>query len=250
MVSPTSYPSGGADAADRDRQHSGARVTNRLANMVIRALLRCLCRVDDAQLASVPARGPLILVTNHVNFLEVPLLATHLQPRPVTGFAKVETWESPLLAPLANLWDAIPLHRGEADVGAFRQALAALRASRIVVVAPEGTRSGDGRLQRGHPGVVFLALHSGAPILPLAHYGGERFWSNLRKLRRTAFHIRVGEAFRLEPGHGPVTQGVRRQMVDEIMACIAALLPPPYRGVYAAAPPATHLRQTALGEQG
>lgn len=146
MASPTPTPIQAADGdrAASQRQGLGARVTNRLANAFIWALLRVLCRIDDAQVARVPTHGPLIVAVNHVNFLEVPLLATHLQPRPLTGFAKVETWDSPFLAPLANLWDAIPLHRDEVDPDAFRRALSALRAGRIVVVAPEGTRSGDG----------------------------------------------------------------------------------------------------------
>jgi 1-acyl-sn-glycerol-3-phosphate acyltransferase len=198
----------------------------------IKGLIRLLCRVDDAQLARVPDRGPLIIVANHVNFLEVPLLYTHLRPRPMAGFAKAETWDNPALRLLADLWGAIPLSRGEADMAALRQALEALEAGHILGMAPEGTRSGHGRLQRGHPGVVFLALRSGAPLLPMVYYGGELFWSNLSRLRRTDFHIVVGQPFYLDAGGVKVTREVRQQMADEIMYQMAALLPPAYRGVY------------------
>ena len=115
---------------------------------------------------------------------------------------------------------------------ALRQALKALEAGHILAVAPEGTRSGHGRLQRGRPGVVFLALRSGAPLLPMVYYGGELFWDNLPRLRRTDFHIVVGQPFYLDPGGVKVTRQVRQQMVDEIMYQMAALLPPAYRGVY------------------
>jgi 1-acyl-sn-glycerol-3-phosphate acyltransferase len=206
----------------------------------IRGVVRVLCRVDDAQLARVPARGPLILVSNHVNFLEIPVLYTHLQPRPLTGFAKAETWQNPFLGALGNLWDAIPLQRGEADVGALRQALAALDAGKIVGVAPEGTRSGDGCLQRGRSGVVLLALRSGAPLLPMVYYGGEKLRQNLRGLRRTDFHIAVGRLFYLDPRGVRVTRQVRQQMVDEIMYQLAALLPAAYRGYYSELDAATH----------
>jgi 1-acyl-sn-glycerol-3-phosphate acyltransferase len=207
-------------------------LTYRVVTSTIKGLLRILCRVDDAQLAQVPDRGPLILVANHVNFLEVPLLYTHLQPRPMAGFAKAETWDNPALRLLADLWGAIPLHRGEADMAALRQALKALEAGHILGVAPEGTRSGHGRLQRGHTGVVLLALRSGAPLLPMVYYGGELFWRNLARLRRTDFHIVVGQPFYLDAGGVKVTRQVRQQMTDEIMYQMAALLPPVYRGVY------------------
>jgi 1-acyl-sn-glycerol-3-phosphate acyltransferase len=207
-------------------------LTYRVVTSTLKRLTRILCRVDDAQLAKVPKRGPLIIVANHVNFLEVPLVYTHLQPRPVTGFAKAETWDNPALRPLFDLCGAIPLNRGEADVGALRQALAALEAEHVLAVAPEGTRSGHGRLQRGRPGVVFLALRSGAPLLPLVYYGGELFWRNLYRLRRTDFCIVVGQPFHLDTAGVKVTRQVRRQMINEIMYQLAALLPPAYRGVY------------------
>lgn len=204
----------------------------RAVTSTIRVLIRALCRVDDAQLAEVPDRGPLILVANHANFLEPPLLYTHLHPRPQAGFAKAETWDSPALGALADLWGAIPLHRGEADMAALRQALQALAEGRILGVAPEGTRSGDGCLQRGYPGIVFLALHSGAPLLPLACSGTESFWSNLRRLRRTGVQIVVGRPFSLDTNGARVTRQVRQQMTDEIMYQLAALMPPDKRGAY------------------
>jgi 1-acyl-sn-glycerol-3-phosphate acyltransferase len=199
----------------------------------IKGVLRVLCRVDDAQLARVPDRGPLIIIANHVNFLEVPLLYTHLQPRSVTGFVKAENLEHPFFGPLLfGLWGGIPIRRGEADVTAFRQALKALEEGHILAVAPEGTRSGHGRLQRAHPGVVSLALHSGAPLLPVVYYGGELFWHNLARLRRTDFHLVVGQPFTLDAKDTKVTRQVRQQMADETMCQMAALLPPAYRGAY------------------
>jgi 1-acyl-sn-glycerol-3-phosphate acyltransferase len=219
-------------------------LTYRVVFSAIKGLLRLLCRVDDAQLAQVPDQGPLIIVANHVNFLEVPLIYTHLQPRPLTGFAKVEAWDNPVIGALFSMGRAIPLYRGEADVSAFRHALKALEAGRILALAPEGTRSGHGRLQRGHPGVVVLALRSGAPLLSLVYYGGELFWRNLIRLRRTDFHIVVGQPFYLDAGGVKVTRQVRQQMTDEIMYQMAALLPSAYRGVYSdlAAATETYLR--------
>lgn len=204
----------------------------RVVNTSLKGLTRILCRVDDSQLGRVPESGPLILVANHINFLEVPLLYTHLMPRPVTGFAKAETWDNPAMAKLFDLWQAIPLRRGEVDLEAMRQALSVLQAGGILAVAPEGTRSGDGRLKRGYPGVVLLAQMSQAPLLPIAYYGGECFKENIKRLRRTDFHIVVGQSFSIQTEGISMTRQVRQLITDEIMYQLAALLPPAYRGHY------------------
>ncbi len=208
-------------------------LTGRVVFATLKTLTRVLCRVDDEQLARVPMQGPLIIVGNHVNFLEVPLVYTHLLPRSVTGYSKVESWDNPAKAFLFDLAGLIPLRRGEADVAALRQGLDVLAQGGIMAVAPEGTRSGHGRLQRGLAGVIFLALHSGAPLLPLVYHGGEQFWQNLPRLRRTDFHIVVGDPFFVDARGARVTRAVREQMITEVMYQMAALLPPAYRGLYA-----------------
>lgn len=208
-------------------------LTSRLVNATIKRLTRMLCRVDDEQVARIPAQGPLIIVSNHINFIEPLVVYTHLLPRPMAFFAKVESWDNKLIGCVFDMWGGIPLKRGTADVGAIRLGLGALENGTILAVAPEGTRSGDGILRKGHPGVVIMALRSGAPLLPMACYRHEDFWENLTHLRRTDFRIAVGHPFFLQTNGISVTREVRQQMVDEIMYQIAALLPPSYRGVYA-----------------
>jgi 1-acyl-sn-glycerol-3-phosphate acyltransferase len=199
-----------------------------------KALTGLMCRVDDEQLARVPAQGPLILVLNHVNLLEIPLVYTRLLPRPIKGLVAAKRWQS-----FGTRWllevsgGAVALRQGQADVGALRQGLELLEAGHIVIIAPEGTRSKHGRLQKAHPGVVLLALRSGAPLLPLVFYGAENYGSNLLRLHRTDFNMVVGQPFYLDAGGVRVDRQVRRKMVDEIMYQLAALLPPDYRGVYA-----------------
>ncbi len=209
-------------------------LAHKLVNVAERALVGLLCRVDGAEIDKVPAGGPLILVTNHVSFLEIPVLHSRLLPRRVIGLAKAESWQNPLLARLFDLWGAIPVRRGEPDLKALRRCLDVLRDGAILVIAPEGTRSRHGSLQRAHSGVVAIALRSGAPILPLAFYGGEKLARNARRLRRTPFHITVGVPFTLDPGEGRLTHERRQALADEIMYRLAALLPAEYRGVYAA----------------
>ena len=217
-----------------------------IVTSTIKRATRVLCCVDDVELAKIPARGPLILVTNHVNFLDAPVMYTHLQPRPVTAFAKTESWDSPWMGRLFDLWDVIPLERGAADTTAMRKGLQVLQQGKILAISPEGTRSGNGCLLPGHPGVIPVALHSGAPLLPVAFYGHEVFKDQLRRLQRTDFHISVGQQFFLDIPQGKTTRAIRQAITDEIMYRLATLLPPAYRGAYAnlAAASANYLRFT------
>lgn len=219
-------------------------LTQRFIVAAFKGLTSLLCRIDDAQLAQVPGQGPLIIVTNHVNILEIPIIYTRLQPRPVTGFVSAHRWDSRWSRWLLDACEIIPLRRGEADVAAVRRGLEMLKAGHIVIISPEGTRSEHGRLQKAHPGVVLLALHSGAPLLPVVYYGSEHYKDNLRRLRRTDFHIAVGKPFYLNAGGVKVTRQVRRHMIDEIMVQMSALLPPAYRGIYSDLNAATEMYLT------
>jgi 1-acyl-sn-glycerol-3-phosphate acyltransferase len=210
-----------------------------LTDAVVGLFVRVLCRIDDAQLVRVPRQGPLIVVCNHVNFLEAPVFYTRMLPSRVIAIIKSETFRQPGLSFLARTWECIPIERGEPDVRALKRALAVLEAGRILVIAPEGTRSGDGCLGPAHPGVTLLGLYSRAPMLPVAFYGAETYRENLAHLRRTDFHIAVGHPFKLAPAGARITGDLRRQMLDEIMYQVAALLPPEYRGCYAGTAGAT-----------
>jgi 1-acyl-sn-glycerol-3-phosphate acyltransferase len=198
----------------------------------LRGLTSLICRIDDTQLARVPDQGPLIIATNHVNIIEIPIIYTHLQPRQVSGMVLADRWENPLIGWVLDVGETIPLRRGEPDIGALRTAIQRLKAGHMIIIDPEGTRSGDGRLQKGNPGAVLLALRSGAPLLPVVFHGSEHYKENLRRLRRTDFNIEVGRPFYLDAGGRRVTRQVRQQMIDEVMYQMAALLPPAYRGVY------------------
>ena len=124
------------------------------------------------------------------------------------------------------------MRRGEGDTAALRRAITALDEGYIFGIAPEGTRNVTGRLKRAHPGIVMLALHSGAPLLPMAHWGGENFLKNLARFKRTDFHIRVGDPFCIAPDGLRMTRETRQQIVDEMMYRLAELLPEEYRGEY------------------
>jgi len=206
--------------------------TAAVVNFILKSLIRMAVKVDDQELAAIPWQGPLIIVANHINSLEVPLLYSHLYPRPLTGWAKVENWKNPLFAWLFDLYKAIPIRRGESDLSALSAAVEALKNGMLIAVSPEGTRSYVGQLSRGKPGVVLLAHRSGAPILPMAYYGGELFWKKIFRFRRTLFRILVGHPFTIDTHGQALARDVCQEIIDEIMYQIAALLPPAYRGIY------------------
>jgi 1-acyl-sn-glycerol-3-phosphate acyltransferase len=217
----------------------------RLVILILKAYIRLTCRVDAPDLHKVPMAGPLIVISNHTGQIEVPVLFALLQPRKMTAWAKVETWDNWFLHWVFTLWGMIPIRRGEADMRALRRALQALQNGTILGIAPEGTRNKTGRLRRALPGIVILALRSGAPILPVAHWGGEAFLGNLGRLKRTDFHIRVGDPFRLEAQGVRLTTEIRQQMVDKMMYRLAALLPEEYRGEYSNPPGAAKYLESA-----
>ena len=202
-------------------------------NPPIKTILRAFMRIDDSGIHSVPMSGPLIMATNHINWLDAPVGFSHLHPRKITAFAKIETWDNYWLRLLFNAWEAIPISRGEVDFNAFRKAEEALAAHKIIAIAPEGTRSKTGKLNTGYPGIVFLALRTNAPIMPFVFYGNENIQLNLRKYRRTPMVLKAGAPFRLKAQSSNPDKLMRRELTDAIMYEIARLLPEEYRGKYA-----------------
>jgi 1-acyl-sn-glycerol-3-phosphate acyltransferase len=203
-----------------------------LVYAAIKTGLWIACRIDAPGLNNFPRQGPLILYTNHTGAIEVPVLYGLLYPRRMTGWGKVESWKKAYLYWLFLLWDAIPVRRGEADRTALKLALAALKKGFIFALAPEGTRNKTGQLIRARPGVVMLALFSGAPLIPIAHWGGEEFRPNLKRFSRTDIHLRVGQAFKINMNGTKATSALREEIVDDMMYKLAALLPEQYRGEY------------------
>jgi len=208
----------------------------RLTAFVINIYIQITCRLHTDEMSKFPTRGPLIVISNHTGQIEVPAFFALLQPRQITGWAKIETWDNWFLNWVFNVWGIIPIKRGEADTSALRKAEEALKNGFIFGIAPEGTRNKTGRLLRAYPGAVLLAVRTGVPILPVAHWGGEVYLKNLKRLKRTDFHVRVGEPFRLKIEGLKMSKVVRQQIADEMMYRVAELMPQEYRGAYEKAP--------------
>ncbi|HUX38183.1 MAG TPA: lysophospholipid acyltransferase family protein [Rectinemataceae bacterium] len=196
--------------------------------------LSLVYRIDGSSLARVPNEGPLILFTNHTGYVEAPILYTQLAPRPkVTALAKIELLRIFFFGFVLKVWEVIPVRRGEADREALRACIERLSQGWILGIAPEGTRNKTGELHQAKGGISLLALHSGAPIMPVAHWGGLRLRDHLKRFRRAPFTLKTGEAFRLDAHGEKLTKEIRQEMADEMMYRLAAILPEEYRGAYA-----------------
>ena len=134
--------------------------------------MRYFYRVRGEGLAHVPASGAAILASNHVSFSDSVFLPYVLRRR-ITFVAKAEYFEDPRTAWLFRALGQIPIKRegGSASERALEAARDVLGRGQLFGIYPEGTRSPDGRLYKGHTGVARLALQTGAPVLAVAMIG-------------------------------------------------------------------------------
>jgi len=185
-------------------------------------------RVEGAE--RVPREGPFIVVANHCSNLDPPLVgwATgHQVGRVVHFMAKVEMRSWPLVGWLATQSGVYFVRRGEGDRGAQRFSLDALADGRPIAIFPEGTRSRDGRMKEFKPGAAFLALRSGAPVLPVGIAGSHRIFPGRSRVPHpTRVVIRVGEPFTLpSQPDGRLDRQVLVEATARLRDAVAALLP-------------------------
>ena len=206
-------------------------ITYALGRFVITPLARVIYRPRIEGKANVPKDGPVIFASNHLSFIDsiaIPVAA----PRPVHFLAKssyfdgkgVKGW---LSREFFTAIGAIPVQRGagQAALEALEQQRRLLEAGKAVALYPEGTRSLDGRLYKGRTGVAFLALQTGAPVVPVGLIGTDEVMPVGAKLPALNKRITVkfGEPLHLSH-HGPATSGrARRLATDDIMDAIHAL---------------------------
>lgn len=204
-------------------------MTRALLKRLLGRISRGLFRLEVHDAHAIPARGPCILVFNHLSNLDPHLLFTLMPRADAVGLVAAEYRTRPLVRWLVEACGGLWLHRGKADRATLRRALVLLEGGALVGLAPEGRRSPDGRLGAGRPGAAFLALRSGAPVLPVALEGTERALATLRRGRRPRVVVRFGEPFFLKDPLAPSQPGERREELEEgtrrIMEALAALLP-------------------------
>ena len=199
-------------------------------------------RVQGAE--HLPAEGPVILVANHVSFFDSILLMFGL-PRPVAFIGKAEYTDNPITNWLFCGAGMIPVRReNPGDLPhVFDEVTEVLRRGEVIGVFPEGTRSRDGLLHRGHVGAAHLALTTGTPIVPVGIIGTDRVLPTGARIVRPFQQatIALGEPIgTMELGYTKSTNRARRELTDRFMAEIGRLCSERYVDTYAPMPHGSH----------
>jgi 1-acyl-sn-glycerol-3-phosphate acyltransferase len=206
-------------------------VQYQLSRLVAGPFLHTIWRPKVTGAEHVPASGGAILAANHLSVVDSVFLPLMLD-RPVTFSAKAEYFTAS--GPAARLWAAylkatnqLQMDRDgpRAAQDTLAAALALLQEGKLFGIYPEGTRSPDGRLYRGRPGVGWLALRSGLPVLPVAMIGTRQVLPPGHVLPHPGrVEIRIGAPvkFPAELTAGP--PGKARQLITEqVMTAIQEL---------------------------
>ncbi len=203
----------------------------RLTRLLLVPLVRLVFRPVVRGRGNVPRRGPVILASNHLSFIDSVVIAL-LSPRPVHFLAKDAYFTGPglkgvLVRCFVTAFGCVPINRG-----GHRSAQAALEAAERILadrrafgIYPEGTRSPDGRLYRGRTGVAWLALATGAPVVPVALTGTDQLQPVGRILPR--YHrisVEFGRPLHCSTAHRDLPPArARRAATDEIVQAIGDL---------------------------
>lgn len=202
-----------------------------LVRFVLGPLVRALYRPEIRGAENVPAEGAVILAPNHRAALDTGVI-TFTTTRQVKFLGKAEYFagrglRGKMMAGFLTGLGYVPVERGNAQAG-----LAALEAARRVLDAggafaiyPEGTRSLDGRLHRGHTGVAALALATGAKVVPVALDGTEKLQPGGKRIpRRVKISVTYGKPLDFSRYEGQDSSpAIRRSVTDEIMYSILEL---------------------------
>ena len=208
--------------------------------VVLTPILRLVYRVRVDGRENVPRSGPVILASNHQSFIDSIFLPLSVRRR-VTFVAKAEYFETWKTAWFFRAVGMIPLKRdgGSASERALAAACEVLTAGGVLGIYPEGTRSPDGRLYRGHTGVARMAVQCHATVVPVAQFGTAEV-QPIGAMRPKLFkrvHLKLGPPLRFEipaasDGGSPSGPDLRR-MTDQIMGAIGALSGQEYVDRYA-----------------
>ncbi|MFE1645526.1 lysophospholipid acyltransferase family protein [Microbacterium sp. P01] len=222
-----------------------------LGRFIIRPLARVIYRPRVEGTSLVPKTGPVIFASNHLSFIDsiaIPVAA----PRPVHFLAKSSYFDGKgasgwVSREFFTAIGAIPVKRGagQAALDALEQQRQLLADGKTVALYPEGTRSLDGRLYKGRTGVAFLALQTGAPVVPVGLIGTDEVMpvGAKRPAMNKRITVRFGEPLHLAH-HGAAESGkARRLATDDIMAAIHRLSGQELANAYNEVPAATPIER-------
>lgn len=199
---------------------------------IVRFLLRTLARVEYHHLDNIPASGPVLLTTNHLSFVDTPLLFVNPIRTDITALVADKYQHDTLMRWFTITAGGIWIDRDRADFAALSMAREVLSQGMVLGIAPEGTRSKTAQLLEGKPGTVLIALRTGVPILPVGISGSEGSVKRMFTLRQPHLTVRVGQPYTIPPLERGNRDELLKHWTDEVMLRIAALLPEKYHGFY------------------
>lgn len=225
---------GGAGEPDQDAREAGWLYP--VARAVLSPVFKLTWPVTVEGLEHVPAEGPAIFCPNHVSVLDSFFLPLVL-PRRITYVGKSEymdSWKTKHLFPAIGM---IPIDRGGGSAGerALSAAARVLARGEFFGIYPEGTRSRDGVLHKGHTGPARLALRTGAPLIPVGLIGTRDVQPPEARFPKPRVPVTVKIGKPIHAGaHGDADDRLAlRQIIDEVMYEIRELSGQEYRDTYA-----------------
>jgi 1-acyl-sn-glycerol-3-phosphate acyltransferase len=206
----------------------------RTLRSIVRFFMKLIADIEINGIDKLP-EGNVIVAANHLGRLDTAALLCILDREDIIMPVAEKYKDHLLYGAIGRAANAVWLNRFEADYSAFRQILERMKEGGLLAIAPEGTRSKTEALQEAKMGVAFLASKSGYPVLPVAVTGTEDrvILENLKHFRRSKITATAAELMHIDIPKGKGREEAMRQVTDEIMCQIAALLPEKYRGVYA-----------------
>ncbi len=195
--------------------------------MLLAVPLRLYFRAKAVGLENIPKKGSCLILSNHVSLLDPPAIGIMVYFRKKTKFMARDTlFNNIFLKYFLGRVGALPLNRGAGFRGGFESALEALKKEEIALVAfPEGTRSTDGKLKEGKPGIGLFVLQAGLPVVPCYISGAYEAMprgSRLPRPKKIIFTFGRPFVIAAVTGREPDKQDYRR-VAAEIMEKIAAL---------------------------
>ncbi len=154
-----------------------------LGRFMVASILTILYRFRVVGRERIPERGPVLLVCNHVSFLDPMVVGSAMKDRQFSPMARDSLFRFKPFGWLLRSYGCIPIRREGGDAAAMRAAMAELEAGRCVVVFPEGTRSPDGSMQPFRRGVLLLLKRAKATVLPMGVAGTFEAWPKGRRPR-------------------------------------------------------------------
>lgn len=151
------------------------RIVYYLSKTFLQGLFVLFLRGRVFGMRNLPKTGGGLLVANHQSFLD-PIFAGLGVPREAFYMARETLFRSPLFGPMIRYYNAFPVRRGKADIGAIKKSLRILKRGGLLNVFPEGTRTTDGTVAAMQPGVVLLARKARVPLIPTMLLGAFEVW--------------------------------------------------------------------------